>query len=338
MLFSKCLLFSVILCGEFLSTLGIFANGVLNINLFRCITRQSLTCPHQDVVFRMYNSQVPRGRKIDVRYPKTFKHAGYYAQQETVFIVHGFNGTESDRHIRYLRDAYVSREFNVITVNWQELTVYPCYLTALTNTRLVAQCTAQIYAFLTYRGQPNKMITCVGHSLGAHICGMMSNHLSTKQHKIIGLDPARPLIENKASAQFRLTRDDANVVQIIHTNSGGLGQVSRTGSVDFCINGGKMQPFCHGHLIRRARCSHFLSVCYLANALFKHKQFLAVPCPYGCLKIKSPNRLPLYADPETNLITPELKYMHIGQDTSEDIKGTYCIQVDFAKHCPFNDQ
>lgn len=64
-----------------------------------------------------------------------------------------------------------------------------------------------------------------------------------------GLDPARPLIENKASAQFRLTRDDANVVQIIHTNAGGLGQISRTGSVDFCINGGKMQPFCHGHLI-----------------------------------------------------------------------------------------
>lgn len=119
---------------------------------------------------------MPRGRIIDVRHPKTFKRAGYHAQEETVFIVHGFNGTESDRHIRYLRDgklltiymtlrifiilkkikekktffviAYISREFNVITVNWRELTVYPCYLTALTNTRLVAQCTAQVFCFL----------------------------------------------------------------------------------------------------------------------------------------------------------------------------------------------
>lgn len=39
---------------------------------------------------------------------------------------------------------------------------------------------------LTYAGQFNKQITCVGHSLGAHICGMVTNHLSKKQYKIIG--------------------------------------------------------------------------------------------------------------------------------------------------------
>lgn len=81
-------------------------------------------------------------------------------------------------------------------------------------------------------------------SLGAHICGMVSNHLTTKQHKIIGLDPARPLIEKHASHSYRLTRDDANVVQIIHTNAGTLGQQSLTGSLDLCINGGSLQPFC----------------------------------------------------------------------------------------------
>lgn len=87
-------------------------------------------------------------------------------------------------------------------------------------------------------------MTCVGHSLGAHICGMVSNHLTIKQHKIIGLDPARPLIEQHASRDYRLTRDDANNVQIIHTNAGTLGQESLTGSLDLCINGGSSQPFC----------------------------------------------------------------------------------------------
>lgn len=87
-------------------------------------------------------------------------------------------------------------------------------------------------------------MTCVGHSLGAHICGMVSNHLTTKQHKIIGLDPARPLIEQHASRDYRLTRDDATNVQIIHTNAGTLGQESLTGSLDLCINGGSSQPFC----------------------------------------------------------------------------------------------
>lgn len=61
---------------------------------------------------------------------------------------------------------------------------------------------------------------------------------------IPGLDPARPLIEKHASHGYRLTRDDASVVQIIHTNAGTLGQQSLTGSLDLCINGGSLQPFC----------------------------------------------------------------------------------------------
>lgn len=104
--------------------------------------------------------------------------------------------------------AYLSRHYNVLAVDWYQLTQYPCYITALANTKLVAQCTAQVildrihkpqsqsqlssillfqmYAYLSHKGSHPKRITCVGHSLGAHICGMMANHLSTKQHKIIG--------------------------------------------------------------------------------------------------------------------------------------------------------
>lgn len=44
----------------------------------------------------------------------------------------------------------------------------------------------KMYAYLTYRGSSGEQMTCVGHSLGAHICGMVSNHLTSKQHKIIG--------------------------------------------------------------------------------------------------------------------------------------------------------
>lgn len=40
--------------------------------------------------------------------------------------------------------AYLSRNFNVILVDWKKLTYYPCYFSALGNTKLVAQCTAQV--------------------------------------------------------------------------------------------------------------------------------------------------------------------------------------------------
>lgn len=93
--------------------------------------------------------------------------------------------------------------------------------------------------------------TCVGHSLGAHICGMISNHLDVKQHKIVGLDPARPLINRYGDKYFRLTKDDAHQVQVIHTNAGVLGEVNQVGHIDFCVNGGQMQPGCKGHILRK---------------------------------------------------------------------------------------
>lgn len=83
--------------------------------------------------------------------------------------------------------AYLNRkDYNVFTVDWEPLTFFPCYLSSLSNSRLVAQCTAQFYAHLTYSGASAYDIHCVGHSIGAHICGMISNHLSHRQHKIIG--------------------------------------------------------------------------------------------------------------------------------------------------------
>lgn len=46
--------------------------------------------------------------------------------------------------------AYLSRDFNVVMVNWQRITFYPCYFSALSNTKLVGQCTAQVNGFFFY--------------------------------------------------------------------------------------------------------------------------------------------------------------------------------------------
>lgn len=98
-----------------------------------------------------------------------------------------------------------------------------------------------------------------------------------------GLDPARPLIERHASHSYRLTRDDANVVQIIHTNAGTLGQQSLTGSLDLCINGGSLQPFCRRGL--RLSMHFFLpsvsililnSLLFLIQTKFFYQQIVTV--------------------------------------------------------------
>lgn len=69
------------------------------------------------------------------------------------------------------------------------------------------------------------------------------------------------MIEKIASHGYRLTRDDADVVQIIHTNAGTLGQQSLTGSLDLCINGGSLQPFCRrGLRLSRFRISSIVQI------------------------------------------------------------------------------
>ncbi|XP_067625906.1 phospholipase A1 isoform X3 [Eurosta solidaginis] len=317
---------------------NLFNSGVLDLNVLRCFFHDKNICPSAYIMYRLYVPKSSRnGVALNVNNPLSLFKGGFSRHRDTAFIVHGFNGTAIDKHLQFLRDAYLSRDYNVITVDWRTLTRYPCYLHALINTRLTAQCTAQVYSFLTHHGAVREKITCIGHSLGAHICGMMSNHLSIKQHRIIGLDPARPLIERKKDDVFRLSLDDATVIQVVHTNAGFLGQEENTGHLNFCVNGGKFQPFCKGNPIRRSRCSHFLSICYLASAMFKHKKFLGVSCPNGCVELSGPKRLPVSTKNPFGIAT-QIKEYHIGNDASDDARGCYCIDVPYVKHCPFNDQ
>lgn len=49
---------------------------------------------------------------MDVRNPRLFAKAGFRPEAETVFIIHGFNGTARDRHMRYLKDGKMTVDKN----------------------------------------------------------------------------------------------------------------------------------------------------------------------------------------------------------------------------------
>lgn len=176
---------------------------------------------------------------VNVHSSKTLLRAGYDPSDQTIIIIHGFNGTEASEHMGYLRDGEL--EFTKIIIIMTELIAMPydqidhilfsfrviisllvptlqCarrglvpahavsllhhrigqhpisrpvhgtgkYFRLIVRFRFDQLSLFQMYAYLTHKGSHPKRITCVGHSLGAHICGMMGNHLSVKQHKIIG--------------------------------------------------------------------------------------------------------------------------------------------------------
>lgn len=141
-------------------------------------------------------------------------------------------------HLAYLRHG----GYNVFVADWGPLANPPCYVAAVHNMKNVAKCLAESLTFLRDSGLKIDKTTCVGHSLGAHVCGLISNFLKFRAERIIGLDPARPLI--KPGNMNRLDSGDAKAVHVFHTNAGYYGETGKVGHVDFCINGGKHQPYC----------------------------------------------------------------------------------------------
>ena len=91
---------------------------------------------------------------------------------------------------------------------------------------------------------------CIGHSLGAHICGFAGKQRPLEG--IIGIDPAGPIFESN-SIHGRLTENDAKVVQAIHTTPGMMGITKSIGDIDIYINEGPYQPAC---LVEDIICSH----------------------------------------------------------------------------------
>lgn len=87
----------------------------------------------------------------------------------------------------------------------------------------------------------------IGHSLGAHVVGFAGKNLQqnlpsgVKLARITGLDPAGPCFQ-LVYPKDRIDAEDAQYVDIIHTNSGLLGALQQLGTRDVYLNGGSLQP------------------------------------------------------------------------------------------------
>lgn len=226
--------------------------------------------------------------------------------------------------ISVLRDAYMRNgSYNVFLVDWGALSAAPCYPAAVSNLRPVARCLAGTLTILRHLGLPIERTTCVGHSLGAHLCGIMANYLLFRMHRIIGLDPARPLV--RPGLVNRLDSGDADFVQVIHTNAGYYGEMGRVGHVDVCVNGGKVQPFCQNRPNDQL-CSHVWAVCYMAQSVDGgDKKMMAEACSRRC---PSGPRISARAG----------QVLLIGQHTPHSSRGSFCYTSYDPPYCPKYDR
>lgn len=91
-----------------------------------------------------------------------------------------------------------------------------------------------------------KNFELIGHSLGGQISGFIGKRIISKTNNTIGkiaaLDPSGRLFYNDS---IRLVANDADIVEVVHTDGGVFGYYEKCGTVDFYANGGKPpQPGC----------------------------------------------------------------------------------------------
>ena len=119
---------------------------------------------------------------------------------------------------------------NVFGVDWSKLESWTNYIKAAQTSIEVGEYIGEFIARMVNLLQldPDRVVI-VGHSLGAQASGnagrTVEKYTGQKVSKISGLDPAKPWFDLTDPAQ-RINKNDGKFVEILHTNSGELLDVS----------------------------------------------------------------------------------------------------------------
>lgn len=102
--------------------------------------------------------------------------------------MHGYAGGDSAPPLLLMRDAFVENknEYNFFLIDYGPVSRAPCYVSLVQNIKYVSNCLSSYFKRFVQSGMSKKRITCIGHSMGAHVCGLMRRYMGFRFNKIIG--------------------------------------------------------------------------------------------------------------------------------------------------------
>ncbi|CAB3360981.1 Hypothetical predicted protein [Cloeon dipterum] len=237
--------------------------------------KTDLTDPYTQITFHLY-TRSNRNTPVQI-FVNSLNGAPFDAAKANKFVVHGFTDTTFEGWALSIKDKFLDQEdCNVILVDWSVPAQGPLYNEAKANAKPVGEYVAQLHDFLASNGHSVGNSHCIGHSLGAHVCGFSGKASSTGTlGRVTGMDPALPLFSYD-DPSTRLASTDASYVDVIHTCAGWLGFERPLGHADFYPNGGSfVQPGCGGDLT--GACSHGRSHEFFLESVSSN-QFVAKEC------------------------------------------------------------
>lgn len=194
-------------------------------------------------------------------------------------LIHDFNGNKNDDFNRYVVAAYLlHQDLNIIVVDWSSAVNIEMknYQVAVHNTVLVGNVIGSFLEFLNSALEyPLNQVYLIGFGLGAHAAGFAGKKVKSGViGTIFALDPTGyPFNVNNTAT--RLSSDDAEYVEVIHTNFLNFGTYSAIGTADFYANGGGVQLGCPG---RATMCSHQRSFKIFAESVNNPNGFKGKIC------------------------------------------------------------
>ncbi|XP_069683241.1 pancreatic triacylglycerol lipase-like [Periplaneta americana] len=285
-----------------------------------CIYAEKV-CPNRDVTFYLYTTEHPEPRLLDLNYPDNITSSLFMTGSPFKLLLHGYGANYTQTPNAVIGPVYLSSgSYNVIAASYGDLVLDGCYVQATINLPVIANCTAQLIDFLVKKmNVPLQDIHVIGFSLGAQGAGQAGNYVTVgKLKRITGLDPAGPLFLQYGNDAHVLSKDDAEFVEVVHTNGGLAGQLVVLGHVDFFMNGGSLQPDCQ---LTDFACSHVRAPMYFAESITTQTGFWG----YRCSQMIFAIAFPFLCDSGYNAI--------MGEYANSSARGIY--RVDTNGKSPF---
>ncbi|KAB0390913.1 hypothetical protein E2I00_016315, partial [Balaenoptera physalus] len=143
-------------------------------------------------------------------------------RKKTVWLIHGYRpmGSTPPWLQNFVRILLDQDDINIIVVDWNRGATTFFYSRAVKNTRKVAVSLSRYIQNLLKHGASLDNFHFIGVSLGAHISGFVGKIFHGQVGRITGLDPAGPQFSGKPS-KGKLDYTDANIVDVIHTDTNG---------------------------------------------------------------------------------------------------------------------
>ncbi|NXI75850.1 LIPH Lipase, partial [Rhipidura dahli] len=202
--------------------------------------------------------------------------------RKTTFIIHGyrFTGSAPVWILPLVHLLLYVEDMNVIVVDWNHGATTLIYNYASRKCKRVAEILKKLIDEMLIHGASLDSMHMIGVSLGAHISGFVGQMFDGALGRITGLDPAGPLYWGMAPNE-RLDPTDAQFVDVIHSDTDGLGYGEALGHVDFYPNGGTDQPGCPLTIfsgLQYFKCDHQRSVFLFLSSLTQSCNITTYPC------------------------------------------------------------